>query len=120
MINLFIIGHIVFGLYFIRSAYFHFKHLKNMTEYTKSKGIIYPKQAVIATGILSFVGGVGITFWVYPKLALICLTVFLAGVTYFMHKFWKITDPMARIGEQVNFYKNIALLSAILMMLGSL
>ena len=120
MINLFIIGHIVLGLYFVRSAYFHFKNLKQMEEYTKSKGVLYPKYAVILTGVLALVGGVGITFWIYPKLALICLAVFLIGVTYFMHKFWKITDPMTRMGEQVNFYKNIALLSAILIMLGSL
>ena len=30
-----------------------------------------------------------------------------------MHDFWTIEDPMRRMGEQVNFAKNVALLGAV-------
>ena len=120
MIYLFVIGHIVLGLYFVRSGFMHFKNLKMLEGYTKSKNVLYPKYAVIGTGILLLIGGIGITLWVYPKLALFCIAVFLIFTTYMMHQFWKVTDPMARMGEQVNFYKNIALLASVFIMLGSL
>jgi hypothetical protein len=34
-----------------------------------------------------------------------------------MHQFWKVADPMARMGEEINFYKNMGLTGAILMLL---
>jgi hypothetical protein len=34
-----------------------------------------------------------------------------------MHTFWKIQDPMAKMGEMINFTKNIALLGAVLILL---
>jgi hypothetical protein len=34
-----------------------------------------------------------------------------------MHAFWKVQDPTAKMGEMVNFMKNIALLGAVLIFL---
>lgn len=34
-----------------------------------------------------------------------------------MHAVWKVADPQQRMGEQVNFSKNIALLGSLLMFL---
>lgn len=34
-----------------------------------------------------------------------------------MHAFWKVSDPQQRMGERVNFTKNIALLGSLLMFL---
>jgi putative oxidoreductase len=36
-----------------------------------------------------------------------------------MHPFWKVQDPMAKMGEMVNFTKNLALLGAVAMFLAS-
>ena len=43
----------------------------------------------------------------------------LIPVTLLMHQYWKHTDPMMRINDQVNFMKNVAILGAswILLML---
>jgi hypothetical protein len=34
-----------------------------------------------------------------------------------MHAFWKVQDPTVKMGEMVNFMKNIALLGAVLIFL---
>jgi hypothetical protein len=34
-----------------------------------------------------------------------------------MHRFWDVEDPMQRMGERVNFNKNIALIGSTLMFL---
>jgi hypothetical protein len=33
-----------------------------------------------------------------------------------MHAFWKVTDPMHKMSETINFTKNLALIGALLMM----
>jgi len=112
------LGRLIFGGFFLYNAYHHFANVQNMTAYAQSKGVPSPKAAVIASGILLAVGGFCVLFDVYPTLGLIALVLFLLPVTVMVHAFWKIQDPMGRLGERVQFGKNLALLGAILIMLG--
>ncbi|MFA6000080.1 MAG: DoxX family membrane protein [Candidatus Paceibacterota bacterium] len=114
---LFILGRVLLGGYFMMNGFNHFKHLQNMTGYAASKGVPMPKLAVSITGLMLLLGGAGILLGVYVTYAVKLLVVFLVGVTFNMHQFWKIADPMQRMGEEVNFYKNLGLLGAVLMLL---
>ena len=67
--------------------------------------------------VLLLVGGLSVLFDVLPIVGLIALVLFLVPVTFIMHAFWKVQDPMAKMGEMVNFMKNIALLGAVLILL---
>ena len=99
------------------NAYNHFKNLDMLTGYAQSKSVPMPKVAVFVTGAMLLLGGAGVLLGVWVQLAVLLLTVFLVGVTYQMHKYWEVTDPMMRMTERVNFYKNLALLGAVLMLL---
>ena len=99
------------------SGYNHFKNLNMLTGYAQSKGVPMPKVAVFITGLLLLLGGAGILLGVYVEYAVLLLSVFLVGVTFKMHQYWTISDPMQRMGEQVNFYKNLGLLGGVLMLL---
>ena len=77
----------------------------------------FPKLAVTAGGVLLFLGGLGILAWFMVPLAVLLLVVFLVPVTFKMHAFWKEKDPMSRMGEYVQFTKNMALVGAVLMLL---
>ena len=114
---IFILGRILLGGYFIRAGYNHFKYLQNMVGYAQSKGVIMPKLAVSITGLILFLGGAGILLGVYVLYSVILLSIFLLFVTFKMHAFWTVSDSMQKMGEEVNFYKNIALLGAVLMLL---
>jgi uncharacterized membrane protein YphA (DoxX/SURF4 family) len=116
MIYLFILGRILLGVYFIMSGYNHFKNHKMLTGYAQSKGVPLAPLAVWFTGLMMLVGGLGILFWVYLKFSILLLAVFLLVTTFTMHQYWKITDPMQRMGEMVNFNKNMALLGALLIL----
>ncbi len=111
------LGRLIFGGFFLYNAYHHFSGLQNMTAYAQSKGVPSPKAAVIVSGILLLIGGFCVLFDVYLTVGLIALILFLLPVTAMVHTFWKIQDPMARMGEQVQFAKNLALLGAVLIML---
>jgi uncharacterized membrane protein YphA (DoxX/SURF4 family) len=117
MIYLFVLGRILLGGYFLMNSYNHFKNLSALTGYAQSKGVPMPREGVLVTGLMLFLGGLGILFGVYVQLAVLLISVFLIITTFKMHRYWDITDPMAQMGERVNFYKNFGLLGAVLMLL---
>lgn len=115
--SLLYLGRIFFGGYFVFNGFNHFKMLNMMSEYAKSKGAPLPKVSVAVSGLLLLVGGVSVLFNFMPSIGLIALILFLVPVTFIMHAFWRIQDPMAKMHEMVNFMKNFALLGAILILL---
>ena len=117
MVYLFILGRILLGGYFIMSGVNHFRHLKMLTGYAQFKGVPMASTAVWVTGLMMLLGGLGILLGVYVELSILLLGLFLLVTTLQMHQFWKITDQMARMGEEINFKKNMALLGAVLMLL---
>jgi uncharacterized membrane protein YphA (DoxX/SURF4 family) len=111
------LGRILFGGYFIMSGYNHFANLQMMAGYSQSKGVPAAKAAVAVTGLLLLIAGICTLFNFYPEVGLIALVVFLVPVTFLMHAFWKVQDPMAKMGERVNFMKNLALLGGTLLLM---
>ena len=111
------LGRILFGGFFIMSGYNHFARLGMMAGYSQSKGVPAANIAVAATGVLLLIGGISVLFNLYPVIGLAALVMFFVPVTFMMHPYWKIEDPMAKMGERVNFTKNIALLGATLILL---
>lgn len=99
------------------SAFNHFKNGKMLTGYAQSKGVPMASTAVFLTGVMLLLGGLGILLGVYIELAVLLLAVFLFVTTIQMHQFWKASDPMQKMNEQINFTKNMALLGAVLMLL---
>lgn len=114
---IFFIGRLLLGGFFIHSGYNHFKAIEVMSAYTESKGVPSPKAWVAITGLLLWIGGLSILLGIHPTIGLIALVLFFVPVTYVMHAFWKIQDAQMRMGERVNFTKNVALLGAVLMLL---
>lgn len=111
-----LLGRLLLGGYFLHSGYAHVRHRKMMAGYAASKGVPFAPAAVLGTGALLALGGLSLLAGFLPLVGLALLAVFLVGVTPKMHGFWAVQDPMARMGERVNFLKNVALLGAVLML----
>ncbi len=62
-------------------------------------------------------GGLCVILCAWPTAGLVLIILFLFGVTPVMHNYWAVTDPNQRMNDQINFFKNFALLGAALMML---
>lgn len=114
---LFLIGRILFGAYFLRNALNHFMNIGMMSGYAASKGVSMPQLAVLGSGLLLAIAGLGILFGVWVDIAVAALVLFLIPVTFQMHAYWKVADPMMQMAESINFWKNLALLGAALMLL---
>jgi len=113
----FIIGRIIVGCFFLMNAFNHFAQLNMMTGYAKSKGIPAPALAVGGSGALLLVGGLSLLLGYHPTIGAALLVIFLLGVSFGIHNFWTVQDQQARMGEMINFLKNMAILGLLLMTL---
>ncbi len=114
---LFVVGRILFGGYFVMNGLNHLLKFEALTGYAVSKRVPSPKLAVIISGLMILFGGIGFVLGIKIGWSVALIAIFLILVTFKMHAYWKVTDPNQKMGEQVNFMKNLALLGAVLMML---
>jgi putative oxidoreductase len=113
----FLIGRIIFGGYWLMASFNHFKNLNYMSEYAKARGTPSPKLAVAGTGVILLLGGLSMLLGVYPVIGIVLLIIFLVGVSFQMHSFWKMDDAQMKQIDMINFTKNMALIGALLMFL---
>jgi uncharacterized membrane protein YphA (DoxX/SURF4 family) len=117
MLFAYLVGRILVGLYYLYSGFHHFYSLDMMAGYSASKGVPMPKVAVALSGVLLVVGGFCLLLGFKPVVGVAAVVLFLVPVTAMMHRFWEVEDPGARMGEVVNFTKNVALVGSTLMFL---
>lgn len=111
---IFLVGRVLFGGYFFLMGLNHLTKSASLVGYAASKGVPAPKAAVFFSGLLILVGGLSVILGYMPTYGLAAIALFLVPVTFAMHQFWKVADPMMKMGERVNFMKNMALLGAAL------
>jgi uncharacterized membrane protein YphA (DoxX/SURF4 family) len=99
------------------ASFNHFKNLNYMSDYAKARGTPSPRLAVAGTGVILLLGGLSMLLGVYPSLGSILLILFLLGVSFQIHSFWKVDDAQMKQVDMINFTKNMALVGALLMLL---
>ena len=114
---LFVLGRTIFGGYFAWSGLNHFLEEKQLSQYASAKGVGAPDAAVTGSGALILAGGLSVMAGIKPRQGLAAIVAFLIPVSMQMHRFWDVQDPQQRMGETINFTKNMALVGAALMMM---
>ena len=105
------------GGYWLMASFNHFKNLNYMSEYAKARGAPSPKLAVAGTGVILLVGGLSMLLGVHPVVGIILLIVFLLGLSFQIHSFWKVDDAQMKQIDMINFTQNMALVGKLLMFL---
>jgi putative oxidoreductase len=118
MDELFLVGRLIFGGFFLYNGVNHFLATASMTQYAAAKGVPLPEVAVIVGGLLLLCGGLSIVLGFLPHVGLACIVVFLAGVTPAIHNFWASPAGVERTSDLVNFTKNVGLLGGTLALFG--
>ena len=119
MANVFLIGRVILGLYWLMVAYTHTVTSAGLVGYAQSVGMKSgaAKTAVWGTGLLALIGADSIILGLYPTWGIAALVIFLIGVSFKMHAYWSIADAGQKQIQTINFQKNIALAAAILCLL---
>jgi putative oxidoreductase len=113
----FLIGRIIVGVLYLYSGLDNVINLSAKAGYAASKGVPMPQLAVLFTGLLLLVGGLSILTGFQVRIGVAALVLFFLPVTFMMHNFWAIQDPMMRMAEMHNFQSNILLTGSALMFL---
>jgi putative oxidoreductase len=112
-----LVARVLLSWMFLQSAYAHFTQVKPMGAYAKGAGVPMPEAAVVATGFILLAGGLSLLLGFHPRIGAGLLFVFLVVVAFSLHRFWGLTDPMQRAGQRAQFWKNITIAGAMLLII---
>jgi len=108
-------GRVLVAAFFLMSAYNHLSNSAMMAGYAQSKGVPMARVSVIVTGLMMLAGGLSVLTGWHATYGVALLVLFLVPTALIMHNYWTVPDPMAKMGERVNFWKNITIAGALLL-----
>jgi putative oxidoreductase len=101
-------GRALFSAIFIASGFNHFS--RETIGYAAQSGLPMAELLVPASGMIAIAGGLGILLGYRTKLAAWLIVLFLIPVTFTMHNFWAVEDPMMALMQRAMFMKNLSML----------
>jgi putative oxidoreductase len=110
---LFPLGRVLFALIFIVGAPRHFTH--EGIQDAVSKGVPAAAILVPLSGVLALAGGLSVAVGYKARWGAWALIGFLIPVTWWMHGFWRLSDPAAIHIQNSMFAKNLSMLGAALL-----
>jgi putative oxidoreductase len=108
-----VLGRFFFALIFLAAAPNHFS--KQTAAFSASQGVPLAAIAVPLSGLVAIVGGLSILLGYRTKLGAWLIVLFLIPVSFMMHKFWTVTDPMMAQIQMIMFMKNVSMLGGALL-----
>jgi putative oxidoreductase len=89
-----LLGRFLYSLIFLSAILHHFS--KEAIQYGASAGVPMASILVPLSGILAFLGGLSILLGYKARTGAWLIIVFLIPVSFTMHNWWTITDPVMR------------------------
>jgi len=108
-----VLGRFLFALIFLMAGANHFN--KQTIGYAASQGVPLAAIAVPLSGVVAIAGGLSILLGYRAKLGAWLIVLFLVPVSFMMHKFWTVQDPMMAQIQMILFMKNISMLGGALL-----
>jgi putative oxidoreductase len=106
------LGRVLFSLIFLWSGFSHFS--AGTIAYAAQAGVPLAGFLVPASGVLAALGGLSLALGWHARLGAAALVLFLVPVTFWMHAFWAVPDPMMAQLQLAMFMKNVAMLGGAL------
>jgi putative oxidoreductase len=106
------LGRLLYSLIFVLAGLGHFTHQE--IAYAAGQGVPLARFVVPVSGVMAIVGGLSILLGFHGKLGAWLLVLFLVPVTFAMHNFWAVKDPMMQQIQMAMFLKNFSMLGSAL------
>jgi putative oxidoreductase len=116
------ISRVLISAVFIVFGYIQLTHIGNyianpaVVKVAGMTGVLSPTVIAYLVMAINLVGGILILVGYQTRWTSIVLIVFVVFTLIFVHNFWTMEGP-ARIGNQVNFYKNLVIIGALLLLI---
>ena len=113
MVYLVPLGRFLYSAIFLMTVFGHFS--AGYIGYAAQAGVPAPGLLVPLSGVIAILGGLSITLGYKAKIGGWLIVLFLVPVTFKMHAFWAVTDPMMHGMQLALFWKNVSMLGAALL-----
>lgn len=110
-----LLGRVVFSFFFLYSGFNHLTKLSAYAQYAGASGVPAPTLLTAVAGLMLLAGGLSILLGVQVRWGALLIAAFLIPAAFMVHKFWGIADPMMAANQAAQFWKNITLTGACLM-----
>jgi putative oxidoreductase len=107
-----LLGRVLFALIFIMSGPNHFA--KQTIAYAAAQGVPLASLVVPFSGLMAIAGGLSILLGYRARIGAWLIVLFLVPVTFMMHNFWSVADPMMKQMQMIMFFKNVSMTGAAL------
>lgn len=110
---LFPLGRVLFALIFIAAAPRHFT--REGIHHAADLGVPAAEMLVPLSGVLALAGGLSVAAGYKARWGAWALIAFLVPVTFWMHAYWRLSNPDVAHVQQAMFFKNLSMLGAALL-----
>ena len=107
-----LIGRFLIAAIFITSGFAKLADPSGAIGYMNAVGIPHSDVLVYVAGIAELVGGLGLVFGVFTRLAAAGLFLYLIPTTLLFHNFWAVEGAAVKT-QLVNFMKNLAIMGGL-------
>lgn len=108
------IGRVLFALIFLAAAPRHFT--EEGIQHAADFGVPLAKLLVPASGVLAIVSSLSVMTGFKAEWGAWGLVLFLVPITFSLHAFWNVSDPVQHHVQQAMFAKNISMIGAALLL----
>jgi putative oxidoreductase len=109
-----VLGRILFAAIFLAAAPRHFT--AEAVAHARDLGVPLARLAVPLSGALAIAGGLSVLLGYQTRLGALALIAFLLPVTFMMHAFWQLSDPIQIHIQRAMFMKNLSMLGGALVL----
>ena len=104
-----LIGRVAFAALFLPSGFSKLLNLQAFLYNIDGRGVPFaPVLAPIAAAV-EFLGGLALLLGVQVRFASVVILLFTVVATLIAHRFWEYAPGAARQMQQINFFKNVAI-----------
>ena len=115
-INLFSIGRILIGIYFLLPGIAKVFLFSANLEVVIAKEVPFPIFSLSVVAMAQIIYGSYIIFGKHLRISSIALAITTLLINFYIHDFWNLTGDPSQAHETQNFVKNIGILAGLLIL----
>ena len=104
-----LVGRVAFAALFLPSGLSKLMNLQAFMFNIDGRGVPFAPLMAPLGAALEFLGGAALLLGVQVRLASVLLLAFTVAATLIAHRFWEYAPGAARQMQQINFFKNVAI-----------
>ena len=104
-----LVGRVGFAALFVPSGFSKLMNLNAFIYNIDGRGVPFAPVLAPLAGVTEFLGGLALLLGVQVRVASVVLLLFTVAATLIAHRFWEYAPGAARQMQQINFFKNVAI-----------